>query len=348
MFHRCAVLFATLCAVFPPARASDPQSTSLSTPPSTLGEHNEVLNGVRLYYRVAGKPIGRTGRTTTPVVFLHGGPGYNSYSFATLAGPGLEQQLQMVYLDQRGCGRSERPWTQAYSIETLVEDIEALRHRLGAASIALIGHSFGGALALEYAVRHPEHVARMVLVGGFSDGPASVRVWRDRLESSDPAALSRTSSPATVQQNSSADSDRVCSEAKANMALVNQANGKNGKAFFDHLQFVDQKIREKQDAVDAASGLKNTGELSSALFSGGLACYRFTQHSRVTMPVLVIGGRHDGAIGIRPLRDLASKLPHATFLEYEHSAHFPYLEEPDRFSVDVVRFLSQVEPAERK
>ena len=325
-----------------------PEDKNLSTPPHSLGEHNEVLNGVRLYYRMAGKSIDLAGRPSTPVIFLHGGPGYNSHSFATLAGPRLEQHLQMVYFDQRGCGRSERPWTQAYSIETLVEDIEALRHRLGADKIALIGHSFGGALALEYAVRHPEHVWRMVLVGGFSDGPASVRVWRERLESIDPIALSRATSPATVQQNSSETSDHVCSEAKANMALVNQANGKNGKAFFDHLQFVDQSIREKQDAVDAASGLKNTGELSNALFSGGLACYRFTQHSRVTMPVLVVGGRHDGAIGIKPLRDLASKLPHATFFEYEHSAHFPYLEEPDRFSGDVVRFLSEVEPAEGK
>ena len=72
------------------------------------------------------------------------------------------------------------------------------------------------------------------------------------------------------------------------------------------------------------SGLKNTGELSNALFSGGLACYCFTQHSRLTMPVLVIGGRHDGAIGMAPLRELAAKLPHATLSEYEQSAHFPY------------------------
>ena len=176
MFHRCAILFVALCAVLPLTGASDPRSTNLSTPPHSLGEHNEVLNGVRLYYRMAGKSIDLAGRPSTPVIFLHGGPGYNSHSFATLAGPRLEQHLQMVYFDQRGCGRSERPWTQAYSIETLVEDIEALRHRLGADKISLIGHSFGGALALEYAVRHPEHVWRMVLVGGFSDGPAWVRV----------------------------------------------------------------------------------------------------------------------------------------------------------------------------
>jgi proline iminopeptidase len=288
--------------------------------PVAAGEHNEVLNGVRLYYRVAGKPA-----PATPVVFLHGGPGYNSYSFARLAGPRLEPHLAMVYFDQRGSGRSERPWTQEYSIQTLVDDIEALRLRLGAPKIVLMGHSFGGTLALEYAARYPEHVSQVVFVDGLSDGPASMKVWRERLENK-------------TLPDSGGDS---CAEAKANMAFVNQSTGKNGKAFFDQLQFVDQEIRKQQDAIDDASGLKNTGELSNALFSGGLACYRFTQHSRLTMPVLVIGGRHDGAIGMKPMRELAAKLPHAKLLEYERSAHFPYLEEPDRFAADVVAFLKQ-------
>ena len=59
------------------------------------------------------------------------------------------------------------------------------------------------------------------------------------------------------------------------------------------------------------------------------------------MPVLVIGGRQDGAIGIKTMRDLASKLPNAKFIEYEKSAHFPYVEEPERFAADVTAFLSE-------
>ena len=290
-----------------------------------------MLNGVRLYYRVAGAS------DRTPVVFLHGGPGYNSYSFATVAGPRLEKDLRMIYFDQRGSGRSERPWTQAYSMDILVQDIEALRQRLGTQRIALIGHSFGGTLALEYAAQYPEHVSRIVFVDGLSDGPASIRSWRERLEKFKPEA----SKAAPVSGPDPSDSDRVCAEAKANMTFVNQSTGKDGKAFFDSMQFVDQKIRKKQDAIDEKSGLKNTGELSNALFSGGLACYRFTQHSRLTMPVLVIGGRHDGAIGMEPLRELAAKLPHARLSEYEQSAHFPYLEEPDRFSTEVIGFLAE-------
>jgi proline iminopeptidase len=338
MFHRSTLLLCAIAVALSLPHSCDAQDMSADNRPSATGEHNVVLNGIRLYYRVAGKPIS----DRIPTIFLHGGPGYNSYSFATLAGTRLEPHLAMVYLDQRGCGRSERPWTQAYSMYLLMQDIEALRLRLGVAKISLIGHSFGGTLALEYAARHPEHVSRIVFVDGMADGPASIRMWRDRLEAWDPTALRRVSSAEKPQPDTAENSE--CAETKALMSLVNQATGKNGKAFFDHLQFVDQSVRERQDAVDAESGLKNTGELSNALFSTGLACYRFTQHARLTMPVLVIGGRQDGAIGIETMRDLASKLPHAKFIEYEKSAHFPYLEEPERFTADVTAFLTGTRP----
>ena len=340
MIHRFAILLCAISMAVLLPYASGAQDTSANNRPSALGEHNVVLNGIRLYYRIAGKPIAdRTRQTAIPTIFLHGGPGYNSYSFAKLAGTRLEPHLAMIYFDQRGCGRSERPWTHEYSMDLLVQDIEALRLRLGVAKISLIGHSFGGTLALEYAVRHPEHVSRIVFVDGMADGPSSIRMWRERLESWDRTALSRVSSSAKPQPDTADNSE--CAETKAMMSLVNQATGRNGKAFFDHLQFVDQSVREKQDAVDSESGLKNTGELSNALFSAGLACYRFTQHARLSMPVLVIGGRQDGAIGIKTMRDLASKLPNAKFIEYEKSAHFPYIEEPERFAADVTAFLSE-------
>ena len=83
--------------------------------------------------------------------------------------------------------------------------------------------------------------------------------------------------------------------------------------------------------MDAKSGLQNTGELTNALFSKGLACYRFTAFDRLAMSVLVLGGRYDGAIGMEPLKALAAMLPDATFIEYENSAHFPYLEEREKF-----------------
>jgi pimeloyl-ACP methyl ester carboxylesterase len=58
------------------------------------------------------------------------------------------------------------------------------------------------------------------------------------------------------------------------------------------------------------------------------------------MPVLVIAGRHDGGAASEGLRDLTHLLPNARFLEYEHSGHFVYLDEPERFARDVTAFLT--------
>jgi proline iminopeptidase len=84
------------CAAPPAAGAAQP------SPVADLrdGAHDVVLGGVRLWYCVAGHGPART----PPVLFLHGGPGYNSFSFAALAGPRLERGLRVIYLDQRGSG----------------------------------------------------------------------------------------------------------------------------------------------------------------------------------------------------------------------------------------------------
>jgi proline iminopeptidase len=91
-----------------------------------IGIHEATVNGVRLWYRVAGNRRS----SLPPLVFLHGGPGYNSYSFAALEGPRLEKDLRVVYLDQRGSGYSERPASRDYAMATLVNDVEGLRHVL--------------------------------------------------------------------------------------------------------------------------------------------------------------------------------------------------------------------------
>ena len=127
------------------------------------GPHTVVVNDVRLWYRVAG----RAQPGAPPVVFLHGGPGQGSAHFAALAGPEMERSLRMVYLDQRGSGRSGRPADGQYSISLMVDDVEGVRRALGVPRIALIGHSFGAVLALEYAARYPEHAAAVVVAAGL-------------------------------------------------------------------------------------------------------------------------------------------------------------------------------------
>jgi proline iminopeptidase len=301
-----------------------PRTDTHSGPPLAPGEHQRIVNGVRLYYRIAGEaPAERA-----PVLFLHGGPGHNSYSFARLMGPHLEKERRMVYLDQRGCGRSERPWDTRYSLEVLVSDVEALRQQLGVERWVLLSHSFGGTLALEYAARYPERVAGLVVVSGFSDAQSTFATWKRELERLHPE---RMTTPASASGDTS-------DYAQVMRAL----RGMDAQRFFHQLQFRSSMYQQMQEAVDVESGLRNTGELSRTLFATELLNYRFSAAARVTAPVLVIGGRYDRSVGVESMQALAKTLPHATFLEYEQSAHYPYLEESERFAYDVTQFLSSL------
>lgn len=292
-------------------------------PGLATGEHHVVVNGVRLWYRVAGDAPA----DATPVVFLHGGPGQGSQSFAALAGPHLEQGLRMVYLDQRGSGRSERPWNWAYSVDLLVEDLEGVRRALGVERIGLIGQSFGAVPALEYAARYPERVSRMVIAAGLSDTPATLRAGCERLRQVHPEIHARS-----MEEARAAGSD-VCNLFGA---IPDQAER---QAFFDTNMFPIAETERLIELHDTLGGLRNTGELGGAIFQQGFMEWRFDEHERLTMPVLVVAGELDYQIGLEPQRALAESLPRGELLIYEGAGHFMYVDQPERFARDMREFF---------
>lgn len=288
---------------------------ALSAPPLASGEHNVVINGVRLWYRVAGQQQG------TPVVFLHGGPGQGSQTFARFAGPLLERTQRMVYLDQRGSGRSEKHWKREYSLPLMVDDLEQLRRQLGVEKIALIGHSFGTVVGLEYAAKYPQHVSHLVLTGPVVDFPAAVEVHCDRLKRLRPELYAKA-----VAEVSKGSSHR-CNTFVA------------GREYIDDAMYPNPAIMKLVDETDAQDGMKNTGEIFGALAKQGVLEWRFNKHDRLTMPVLVIGGAQDYQAVVEPLRTFVAKVPGARLLEYKGSGHFMFVENPTRFASDVSSFL---------
>lgn len=319
----------TLATILSGCAHSGAPPTVAHVPPSLQeGPHEVVLNGVRHWYRVASDAPS----DLPPVVFLHGGPGQGSVHFAELVGPELESSLRMVYFDQRGSGRSDRPSDGEYSIPLLVEDVEQLRQTLGVPQIALIGQSFGGTLALEYAARYPEYVSGLVFVSGLWDTPLQCRLRLNTLAERRPEAYARVRAD-TLR----ADGTRV-NDCELEMRAFE--NGRAWEQYSNEVMFPDPAVRTRIEEVEAAHGYRNTGEMGGALFRNGLLGYRFTRADRVTMPVLIVAGRHDGAARPEGLRELANRLPNATFMEYDRSGHFLYVDEPERFARDVIDFVA--------
>jgi pimeloyl-ACP methyl ester carboxylesterase len=112
--------------------------------------------------RIAYYPLLRGG--TVPVLVLSGGPGTDSsYMRARGALNQLANTRSIIFYDQRGTSQSSDS-NGSETIDKYVEDIEAVRKVVGAAEIDLLGHSFGGYLAIAYTSRYPQHVRGLVFV----------------------------------------------------------------------------------------------------------------------------------------------------------------------------------------
>ncbi|WP_174910116.1 alpha/beta fold hydrolase [Burkholderia diffusa] len=101
-----------------------------------------------------------------PVLLIHGsGPGVTAYANWRLTMPALAEQFRVIAPDMAGFGETERPRDYVYSMDHWVDHALGVLDALGVERAHVIGNSFGGALALALAIRAPERVGRLVLMG---------------------------------------------------------------------------------------------------------------------------------------------------------------------------------------
>jgi proline iminopeptidase len=105
------------------------------------------------------------------MVALHGGPGIDHSQFVPWLTP-IADAAQLILVDHRGNGRSSRPPVETRTLANMADDLEALRRTLGLGRIVVFGMSFGGVLALTYALAHPDSVAGLVLCATMASNEA--------------------------------------------------------------------------------------------------------------------------------------------------------------------------------
>lgn len=122
----------------------------------------EVEPGVRLYVDIDGcglVPDGPAMRDKPTLILLHGGPGFDHSSFKPVFGQ-LADAAQVVYVDHRGHGRSDRRPPQEWNLDTFADDLVRLCAVLGIEKPVVLGQSYGGFVAQRYLARHPAHPGR--------------------------------------------------------------------------------------------------------------------------------------------------------------------------------------------
>jgi proline iminopeptidase len=113
------------------------------------------INGARLFHTAVG--------SGDPCLTMHGGLGLDH----THLHPWLDSlgdRLWLIFYDHRGNGRSERTEPETLTFGQFAADAEALRQELGLGEVVLLGHSYGGFIALDYALRYPESISRFIQI----------------------------------------------------------------------------------------------------------------------------------------------------------------------------------------
>ncbi|WP_103130660.1 alpha/beta fold hydrolase [Deinococcus aerius] len=287
----------------------------------------ERLNGADLYFEVTGPED--TPGDEPPVVFLHGGPGYNSYSFRELFGERLAGR-RVVYLDQRGSGRSgpladTDQGAATLDLDTLVADVEALREHLGAERLVPLGHGFGALVALEYARRYPTRTARVIVVNPWVHFPElALTLLREAsalrgVPLDDPAGELRARTPEGEYP-------------QVGGARVEAAFGLlNARDLLNAMQFRDIQSRMRLEFTDTEGQLAGGGEVQEALVNQGLWEFEYPPFlQELRRPLFVIAGVHDRTSypeQVEWLADLGGA--DVTVLD---AGHYPWLDDEDAFA----------------
>jgi proline iminopeptidase len=277
--------------------------------------------GVQLYYRIDG-------RSPSAVVVLHGGPGLTHDYLVDDLLP-LADALCVIHYDQRGSGRSTLV-SDADGLDArwFADDLEAVRLHLGLERLTLLGHSWGAAVAALYAMRHPQRVERLILVG-----PMPLR--KEAL----------TASFARVRQSGDAEWQRTL-RARGQALLANPGDADLCRAFYEtwFTPFFGNAAARARSRGDFCAGTPESRRNKTVNVDRytvpSLGDFDWRSELRdVTSPALIVHGTAD-VIPADSSREWATALPNARLVLLDGIGHFPYLESPERFFPTVRAFLA--------
>ncbi|MDH2905350.1 MAG: proline iminopeptidase-family hydrolase [Methanomassiliicoccales archaeon] len=283
--------------------------------------HVRIL-GHRLFYRLFGdSPFRGT------VVCLHGGPGATHdylLPMADLAGHGY----RVLLYDQLGCGKSELPPnTSLFTIERGVEELEELRKVMRLGRIHLMGSSYGGLLALAYALKYQRNLLSIVTVGGIASVPLTISEM-ERLKSLLPARVKKT-----------------LTRYEEKGEFSNPDYLKAVEVFYRrHLcrlpVWPDDLIKSMNNTSLPVYGTMNGP--NEFTITGNIRYWDISSRlGEIRVPVLVTGGRYD-EVTPRVARQISNGIRNSRLVIFRNSSHLPMWEERERFISRVADFLDGV------
>lgn len=245
-----------------------------------------------------------------PLLVMHGGPGLDHTTLDTLQP--LADRFTLILYDHRANGRSTGA-TETMTFDNLVRDAEALREKLGYERWAVAGHSFGGHVALEYALRHPDRISRLLLLDTAADAH-----WYQK------------SAPAILEKRGwSAKAVHAAQRFFNGELAATEVRGAVMRFFFAY--FYTIRVRDVPNVIASAFKLKLRPEAIVHGFGVLLKHWSvMTRLGDIQMPTLVIGGREDFLFPPEHQAILADRIPYAQLEVIEHAGHNAHAEQAER------------------
>jgi len=275
------------------------------------------VQGGKVWYKIAGEPKG------IPLILLHGGPGYPHDYLEPLED--LATDRQVVFYDQLGCGNSDKTTDPAlWTVDKFVKELQSLIDQLGFEKYHLLGHSWGSALAVAFALTNPKGLTSII----FSDPYISTPHWAKdtkRLLTLLPLETQK------VLKNSPPDSPEY---------------DKASKEYYDRFVF----MLDPRPEPCMRANKKMNRELYNHMWgpeeyapTGNLKDFDPTSRlSEINVPALFMCGRYDEATP-ETAQYFQSLMPGSQLKVFENSAHFPFWNERKEYMQTVHNFLRQVE-----
>lgn len=249
-----------------------------------------------------------------PLVALHGGPGLDHTTMAPHLQP-LSQHLRLIYFDHRGTGRSAKPQgATAYHIDRFVGDIEGVADTLELSTFALMGHSFGGLVALHFALAHPEMLTHLILV--------STPVSHHYIEAAEKALPEHVGAEALKELASLQDSEPSDYVMKRSLQLL-----------------APMYFREPERVSELGLDSVRFGPRSQAVWESLDGFDLRPRLQEIRTPTLVIAGRYDRVLPPDMVRDATKGLPDRKLMIMEKSGHYPFIEQREAFLTALMEFL---------
>jgi proline iminopeptidase len=260
------------------------------------------LNDTEIFYVEVGEGL--------PCLVMHGGLGGDHSALHPWLDP-LGDLMRLVYYDHRGNGRSGRVPSETITFEQLCSDADALRGHLGFEEVCVLGYSFGGFVALEYALRYPERIGHLILLD-----TAPTLHYAEEIE-------------ANARRKGATQEQLQALDASAEDETESWRLWKLIEPLYFHTYDADLAERVMGKTIVSVEA----GEAGDAIIEDWDLTRRLGE---ISAPTLILVGKDDFICPPSKAKIMHEGIPCSELVVFERSGHFTHVEEPEAF-FDAVR-----------